>query len=440
MNVRDEDEFDSYNNSYYEDDLQEDTYSNDMSILKDAFCGVVRNFDFKDDDSEGTVSYKRTNAKHLVSKLVAIKSYPEEKKPDNYDKDYEEICRSLRGKDTYIHQEILALIIYGYNTDKKEVPEDRLKLSNLHETLFFLKLFSDITDKETESSIINRYPDKPELLKIRKKVAVLELTEADKASNGTIGVEKPSGQPKQPVRKISSEEYLEEVFNVYDRLDSTVSELGMIRKNDSPEFVGLMATAKKLSELRDKLHISNEKVTPEQLDSEPDRLMSTLFEQTVQYIAHCKKDPKSGARRKNRLKNAYRLLNVCEAYQKKITVRNVLQDKIAESLLIGLTETEIARLSTSGKHQEAAALKLSYAKPEWRKNEVDNRIKPNSTFKALIGGAHDTFDLYHMLEKPTETYSKFCKISRSAESRSNAGLGHTNHNITRSKSMDAIKK
>lgn len=404
---------------------EEFAYDNLIQSLKN---NISNSTDIVNDEEDTLVNFKQAFAKEIVNDLIALKSIPEKERPYNYAEDYNKICSYYnKGKDTYVHQELLNRMYDAYLQDDL----------SLKDTSFYLELFSNITDAEKEASIIHRHPKRAELLSIKTAVANLRQPNTHTDSQD-INVDKKPSVHKSSA-KVSPEVYLEDAFNIYDRLDSTVSEFSKIRKHDSPEFVNLMKTAKKLSELRDKSRIDNNKVTHKQLDGEPDKLMSTLYEQTKLYITHCKQDPKIGSsRREKRFKNAQRLLLVCESYQKKVTVKDVLQDKIAESILLGLTNTKKASLMDKGKTKEAAALDNNCKKEDWRKGEVEYNIKPHPAFKTLISGAHDTFDLYHMLEKPTRAYSKFCKIFKDAEKKKNTAPKSASKTLNQKSSIDNI--
>lgn len=400
------------------------------------YVGENTNLIIADKEGDKTRKYKQWQARDIVNNLEVLKVTPDNLIPQESRGQYRETCRWIEDeKDTYVHQEVLDRILQNYEEETKAAENEELNSSHLKRTAFYIEMFDELTNNEINAYIINRHQRRKDIRAILTKVEKLqnadlsyvssEMTSTEKEDSisqmtstvkaeQTFRMEESIIAGEASVRELDPTVHLEDVFDVYDRLDSTISEFeNRLYKHDSPEFVNLMETAKKLSELRDRASVYNpEKISYKEVKKELNQLMPTLYSQTQQYIQHCKDIPKSGSRRATRLKNAQRLLLVCEAYGNRRSVNDYLQDKIAESLLKGLTERQIEILNKNNELKEAAVLKKKYERPGWRKSEVEKTIKPHAAFKIMIRGAHDTFDLYHMVEKPSKTYKNFSKIFR----------------------------
>lgn len=398
------------------------TVADITNAIRELEFGMQINLMIADVEGEKVRQYKQTYAKDIVNNLEILKSVPSEQIPEPNRNQYGTTCSRLRDQDSYVHQEVLNRVLASYEEDTEGMDEEKLDISHLKRTAFYLELFDEITGRDIEIQVINRHPQHEKLREIRTKVAKVEydnwsytgseMTETvmdDNTSQRTSTVKK-----EQKFQKVDWSGYLDDVFDVYDRLDSTISEFeNRLYKHDSPEFTNLMKTAAQLSELRDQAsRYKPGKALDQALEKELNMLMPTLYEQTKQYIQHCADVPKSGSRRKTRYKNAQRLLHVCEAFRKRITVRDHLQNEIAETILMGLTEREKQIQKENFHPEEAIKLERCYEKASWRKKEVEESIKPHEAFKTMIRGAHDTFDLYHMIENPVQTHTNFTKIFR----------------------------
>ena len=200
-------------------------------------------------------------------------------------------------------------------------------------------------------------------------------------------------------RKENAKEYLDAFQGLHGRLKKTLSRYS----EDSPQFNELYE--------RMSLFAKSEKTSFNGNMSADEKLagVSELRSCAKRYINYCAKHYKSGSRRATRLKNAERIVMICEAYEHGKSPKEYLRDALAEEILRGQSQ-RLLEQSDSAFHGD-----FEYTKSD-RKDlytptgqKLVKWQRSQSAFKTLSKSS-DLFDLYHLYENKANSYSKYTKL------------------------------
>lgn len=150
------------------------------------------------------------------------------------------------------------------------------------------------------------------------------------------------------------------------------------------------------------------------------------------YINHCEQNKKSGSRRAERLKNANRIMCVCNAFEENMTVKDYLVDNIA----LKYYATIIVSHSFTLKKDEAAEYKNKYIgnndEAEKFKHIGANYVKEFKPFKKIVSDTDDINKLFSMNEEPVKTFNR---INKSATGKSKQQLADYKDLLTKGKDL-----
>lgn len=200
-------------------------------------------------------------------------------------------------------------------------------------------------------------------------------------------------------REKYAEEYLDAFQGLHGRLKKTLSRYS----EDSPEFNELYE--------RMSLFAKSEKTSFNGNMSADEKLagVSKLRSCAKRYINYCAKHYKSGSRRATRLKNAERIVMICEAYEHGKSPKEYLRDALAEEILRGQSQRLLSQ-SDSAFHAD-----FEYTRSDRKdlytptNHKFVKRLRSQSAFKTLSKSS-DLFDLYHLYENKSNSYSKYTKL------------------------------
>ncbi len=188
--------------------------------------------------------------------------------------------------------------------------------------------------------------------------------------------------------------------SIISALDATASKLS----KDSLEYQMLCDTLKNTDEVYKKYQAN--KVSYEEYKNS----MQTLEESTRDYIRHCEKHPKIGSRRAERLKNANKILNICEAFDAKQTVRQYLYDNIALKYYATIVYSHANTLK--GKEKNDFLEKYVGNNSEDKKRRAAECVKSFKAFKSVVTSTTDVDKLFYMNEEPIKTFNHINKLAK----------------------------
>lgn len=200
-------------------------------------------------------------------------------------------------------------------------------------------------------------------------------------------------------RQENAVEYLDAFQGLHGRLKKTLSRYS----EDSPEFNELYE--------RMSLFAKSEKTSFNGNMSADEKLadVSELKSCAKRYINYCAKHYKSGSRRATRLKNAERIVMICEAYEHGKSPKEYLKDALAEEIIRGQSQRLFSQYDRAFHEdfEDTRSDRKDLYTPT--NHKFVKRLRSQSAFKTLSKSS-DLFDLYHLYENKSNSYSKYTKL------------------------------